>query len=256
MDKSKFVLLICILVLVILLIGVSCFKVLYMQQENNELSELNVIVNNEVENVDDSNYEEEEIIEENIDIEEEESFVEIVQEDEDLNQEIQEEIVEEERVQEAEEFVEEENVQEIEEVNEVAYIENYEVAGYLNISKIGINIPVLKIATADSTKISAAILYGPGLNVIGNTTILGANYEGMYFEKLHELENGDEIIVTDQNKQEIIYEVYDKQKVEYNDASYMIRDTNGAKEITFLINHPEEGIQSRLLILTREKSNN
>ena len=85
---------------------------------------------------------------------------------------------------------------------------------------------------------------------------MGANYEGMYFEKLHELENGDEIIVTDQNKQEIIYEVYDKQKVEYNDASYMIRDTNGAKEITFLINHPEEGIQSRLLILTREKSNN
>lgn len=254
MDKSKFVLLISILVLVILLIGICCFKVIYMQSENNELNKSNIIINNEVDdikynevdNVYDGDYEEEyELVkEENTDIDVEENFIEIIQEDGELNQEILNEIVE------------EENVQEIEEVYEVEYIENYEVAGYLNIPKIEINIPVFKVTTIDALNISAAILYGPGLNEVGNTIIMGANYEGMYFENLHELENGDEIIVTDQKKQEVTYEVYDKQKVEYDETSYMTKLLDGEKEITFVINHPVEGVQSRLIILAREKSNN
>ncbi len=273
MDKSQIMLLISILVLVMLFIGICCYKMLYIQSEKQELDKSNIIINNEVndiktneleeiktneieavknnevdneiDNVYDTNYEEEdEVVEENIDIESEEAVIEILQEDENLNQEIQEEIVL------------EENVQEIEEAVEVEYIENYEVAGHLNIPKIGINIPVLKVTTTDAVKISATILYGPGLNEIGNTTIMGANYEGMYFEKLHELENGDEFIVTDQNKQEVTYEVYDKQKVRYDETAYLIRHTGLEKEITFAINHPEEGVQSRLIILAREKRNN
>jgi LPXTG-site transpeptidase (sortase) family protein len=254
MDKSQIMLLISIFVLVILLIVISCFKVIYVQSEKQELDRANIIINNEVDdiktnevdneidNVYNTNYEEQyDFIEENTDIEVEDNVVDVDQEDIDLNQEMQEEIVE------------EENVYEIEEIDGVEYIENYEVSGYLNIPKIGINIPILNLSEVEALRISAAIHYGPGLNEVGNTTIIGHNYEGMYFEKLHELENGDELIVTDQNKQEVIYEVYDKQKAEFDDTAHLLRLTNGEKEITFSIIHPEEGVQSRLIILTREK---
>lgn len=83
---------------------------------------------------------------------------------------------------------------------EKEYIENYEISGYLKISKLNLDIPILKETTAQSLTVSAGIIYGNGLNEIGNTTITGLNYKGDAFENIHKLEIGDEIIVINQKK--------------------------------------------------------
>lgn len=136
---------------------------------------------------------------------------------------------------------------------EQEYIENYEVSGYLKISKLDLDIPILKEATVSSLEVSAGIIYGNGLNEIGNTTITGLNYKGDSFENIHKLEIGDEIIVINQKKQEIVYEVYDKKSVRASDSEYMIRDTNNKREITLHTGDYSDSINNRLIILAKEK---
>lgn len=52
----------------------------------------------------------------------------------------------------------------------------YNVLGTIEIPKTGIKYPILDRVTPKSIEQSVAYYYGPGLNKVGNTTIVGHNY--------------------------------------------------------------------------------
>lgn len=137
---------------------------------------------------------------------------------------------------------------------EKEYMEEYEIAGYIKIPNLNLNIPILKEATSKSLKLSAGIVYGKGLNEIGNTTITGLNFTGDSFENIHKLEVGDVIYVTNPKNQVIVYEIYDKKIVKDTDVDYITRNTNNKREITLYTGNYDDLIYNRLIILAREKA--
>lgn len=134
--------------------------------------------------------------------------------------------------------------------NEIEYYQGYEVAGHLKIPKYKIDAPIFKSMNMQTLNISVGVAYGT-LNEVGNTTIFGHGYENYPFSVLGNIKIGDKVIITDSNKKEITYEVYDKQVISNNDASYMLRDTAGAREITMQTGHSDS---KRLIVSAKEVS--
>ena len=137
-----------------------------------------------------------------------------------------------------------------EDKNEIEYYQGYEVAGHLKIPKYKIDAPIFKSVNMQTLNISVGVAYGT-LNEVGNTTIFGHGYENYPFSVLGNIKIGDKVIITDSNKKEITYEVYDKQVISNNDASYMLRDTAGAREITMQTGHSNS---KRLIVSAKEVS--
>lgn len=137
---------------------------------------------------------------------------------------------------------------EIENNIEKEYLEEYEIAGYIQIPKTNIDIPVLLESTVSSLDLSVAIMHGDGLNAVGNTTIMGIDF----FKDNNKLEIGDTINIIDQAKNEVVYEVYDIQKLNSKDTSYFERDTKGEREIT-LVTYNDDDIYNRLVIFAKQK---
>lgn len=109
----------------------------------------------------------------------------------------------------------------------------FDVAGRIEIPAIKIKYPVLTVATNKSMQVSVGIVYGPGLNKPGNTTIMGHNYRnGTLFSKNDKLKNGDEIFITDLTGKRVRYVIYNKYNTSSTDFDYATRDTKGATEIT------------------------
>ena len=133
---------------------------------------------------------------------------------------------------------------------EKEYISGYEVAGYISIPKFNVNGPIFSAVTKATLDLSAGVALG-NLNEIGHTVLMGHAYQGYPFENISKLENGDMVIVTDANKREITYEVIDKQVVNSNDATYMIRQANASREITMQTGHSDT---TRLIVILREKN--
>lgn len=135
---------------------------------------------------------------------------------------------------------------------EKVYMEGYEVMGTIKIPKIGIEYPVLSEVTKKSLETSVAILYGVGLNEPGNTTIVGHNYRnGLFFSDNKKLKTGDTIDITDQLGRTITYVIYNIYMTTPNDAEYMERDTEGAREIS--LSTCNDDSSKRLIILAKEK---
>ena len=135
---------------------------------------------------------------------------------------------------------------------EKTYMEGYEVMGTIEIPKTKIKYPILSEVTKKSLETSVAILYGVGLNQPGNTTIVGHNYRnGLFFSDNKKLSNGDIIKITDQAGTTITYEIYDMYETTPSDASYMQRDTAGAREIS--LSTCTDDSSARLIILAKEK---
>lgn len=133
---------------------------------------------------------------------------------------------------------------------EKEYISGYEVAGYISIPKFNVNGPIFSAVTKATLDLSAGVALG-NLNEIGHTVLMGHAYQGYLFENISKLENGDTVIVTDASKREITYEVIDKQVVNSSDGTYMIRQTNGTREITMQTGHSDT---TRLIVILREKN--
>ena len=53
----------------------------------------------------------------------------------------------------------------------------FNVVGEIEIQKISLDLPVLESVSKSSLESSVAFLYGVGLNQIGNTVIVGHNYQ-------------------------------------------------------------------------------
>lgn len=129
---------------------------------------------------------------------------------------------------------------------------NFTVLGQIEIPKTKVNYPVLQEVTPKALNVAVAKLYGPGLNEIGNTVLIGHNNRnGLFFANNKKLNIGDLIYITDLNGNRIKYVIYNKYETTEMDTDYMTRDTNGKREIS-LSTCTDNG-EKRLIIWAKEE---
>ena len=111
----------------------------------------------------------------------------------------------------------------------------YTSEAILNIPSLDINYPVLSETSEELLKISLNKYWGPNPNEIGNYCIVGHNYKnGKMFGKLSEIEIGDTVDLTDNNKRKITYKVYNKYVVSPDDVRCTSQLTGGKRELTLI----------------------
>lgn len=126
-----------------------------------------------------------------------------------------------------------EETTEITEEPEKIYYEGIEIMGRIEIPATKVDYPVLANAGKRALEIAVGIAHGPGLNKVGNTTIYGHNYRnGNFFSNNKKLKNGDKIYITDKYGERVTYIIYNIYQADENEADYMVRDTEGRREIS------------------------
>lgn len=142
--------------------------------------------------------------------------------------------------------------------NTVKY-EDYTVVGIIEIPKTKVKYPILEKVTKRSIEIAVAVQYSPkiaegtpNVNEIGNTVIIGHNYRnGLFFSNNKNLVLGDKILIKNNEGNTITYVIYNKYETTPNDTDYMIRNTDGKREIS-LSTCTDDG-NKRLIIWAREE---
>lgn len=109
----------------------------------------------------------------------------------------------------------------------------FEVCGTIEIPKTNVKYPILAKVSKKALETSVAIQYGVGLNKPGNTVIVGHNYRnGTFFSNNKKLQDGDSIYITDTEGTKLKYVIYKKYETTPEDTEYMLRDTNGKREVS------------------------
>ncbi len=109
----------------------------------------------------------------------------------------------------------------------------YEVIGIIEIPATGIKYPILKDVSIRSLEASIGLIYGVGLNEVGNSVLIGHNYRnGTFFSNNKKLQKDDKIYITDSTGRKITYKVVKKYETSTSDFSYATRDTNGKRGIS------------------------
>lgn len=128
---------------------------------------------------------------------------------------------------------------------------DYTMIGTIQIPKIKLKSPIVDKVTPKSISAAVAVLYGPGLNTVGNTVIVGHNYRnGTFFSNNKKLVVGDKIYVTDQTGKKIEYTITNTYITSDTDFDYATRDTQGKREIS--LSTCTEDVKKRLVIWARE----
>lgn len=128
----------------------------------------------------------------------------------------------------------------------------FTVLGKIEIPKTNVDYPILEKVTKKSLETSVAIMYGPGPNEIGNTTIAGHNYRnGLFFSNNKKLSNGDKIYITDNSGQKITYVIYSMYETTPDDTEFMTRDVGNSREIS--LQTCTDDSKARLVILAKEE---
>ena len=95
------------------------------------------------------------------------------------------------------------------------------------------------------------MLYGAGINQVGNTVIIGHNFkDGTLFSNNKKLALGDKIYLTDMQGNKVTYEICKKYTTDTNDFTYATRNTNGKREIS--LSTCTDDTKSRLIIWAKE----
>lgn len=130
---------------------------------------------------------------------------------------------------------------------------NFEVDSKLEIPKINLSTYVLKNYSEDAMNVCVTKLYGPNTNESGNYCIIGHNYqkENM-FNKLIDLEIGDEIYLLDCNRRKYKYKIYDIYKVRENNIEPLSQKVEDNIEITLItcVNYTN----NRLIVKARKEN--
>ena len=127
----------------------------------------------------------------------------------------------------------------------------FNVVGTIQIPKTGAKYPIVSDTTPSAMESAVVMLYGPGLNEVGNTVIAGHNYRnGNFFGKNRSLVNGDKIYITDLYGEKIEYTIYRKYETTDADFSYATRNTNGKREIS--LSTCTSNAATRLIIWAKE----
>ena len=109
----------------------------------------------------------------------------------------------------------------------------YNVVGKIEIPAIELAYPILERTTPESIELAVSVLYGPGPNKVGNTTIVGHNYRnGSFFGKNKQLNINDKIYITDTSGQKLQYNIYNIYETSPDDSDFITRDTAGKTEIS------------------------
>lgn len=123
--------------------------------------------------------------------------------------------------------------------------------GIIEIPKTKAKYAILNDSSSKALDKGIAILYGPGVNKIGNTVLAGHNYRnGTFFSNNKKLTVGDKIYITDMSGKKITYEIYKKYQTDANDFSYATRDTEGRREISLTTCTDDSG--ARIIIWAKE----
>lgn len=126
----------------------------------------------------------------------------------------------------------------------------YVVNGKIEVPKIDIEYPILE-ANSDTIMVAVGLIYGPGLNEVGNNVIIGHNFrDGRFFSNNDKLSIGDKIYITDLNNRRIEYKITKKYITDANDFSYAVRDTKGKREIS--LSTCTDDVSGRLVIWAEE----
>ncbi len=142
----------------------------------------------------------------------------------------------------------------LDEFNKVYTTENgteYRIDSILNIPSLEIKYPVISESTNELLKISLNKFWGGEPNAVGNYCIVGHNYDGkdIFFGKLHKLQNGDSVQLTDKTGKTLEYKVYDKFIVQPTDVACTSQLTNGRTEATLIT--CADGGRTRLIVKCR-----
>ena len=111
-----------------------------------------------------------------------------------------------------------------------------DILGTINIPKINLSYTFFAGLTDDLLKISPCRFSGNmPKDEKGNLCIAGHNYnDNRFFSKINLLNYGDKIIISDNNKNEFIYSVYDKYEVKENDFSPITSYDKNSYELTLV----------------------
>lgn len=117
------------------------------------------------------------------------------------------------------------------------FYKGYKVIGIISIPKLKIQYPIFNVDNTATLRIGTAAIYPSNveetLNISGNAVIAGHNYRNSrMFSKLHTLQNGDSIFITNNNGVKLEYKVYNNYTAGANDFDYATRDTRGYIEIS------------------------
>lgn len=127
----------------------------------------------------------------------------------------------------------------------------FTMLGTIEIPSINLNYPVLAQATKSSMEVSVGVIYGPGLNKVGNTVITGHNYRnGTFFSNVKNVKNNDLIYITDNDGNRVKYKVYNTYETSSTDFDYATRETEGKREIT--LSTCTDDVKSRIIVWARE----
>ena len=101
----------------------------------------------------------------------------------------------------------------------------FPMVGTIEIPAINLKYPVLEEASKSAIEVAVAVYYGPGLNEVGNTTIVGHNYRnGTFFSNNKKLVEGDKVYIKKileampQSKKELFFPIVvlpDKKIISY-----------------------------------------
>lgn len=118
---------------------------------------------------------------------------------------------------------------------EKEYYQGFETIGTIEIPKTDVSYPILVKSSRKALETAVVIYYpsDPVLNTPGNIVIAGHNYRnGQFFSNNKRLSEGDEIYITDLDRNRVKYIIYDIFEASDTDTSFYNRDTDGAREIT------------------------
>lgn len=124
------------------------------------------------------------------------------------------------------------------------------VLGTMVIPATKFEYPILDKLTKQSLETAVVFIYGTELNEPGNSVIVGHNYRnGLFFSNNKRLKVGDKIYVTDNQKRQLTYTIYNKFEATPEDTSFYQRDTAGKPEIT--LSTCTDDSSARLIIFAR-----
>ena len=129
---------------------------------------------------------------------------------------------------------------------------SYPVAGYIKISKINLEYPILLDSSPGALDTSICVSYpnNPKLNQPGIVVLIGHNYEnGKFFAKNEQLAVGDKIEITDADGGKRTYKIYEVFQTTEYDTEYITRDRGDSIDIA-LSTCTDDG-NNRLVILAR-----
>jgi len=111
----------------------------------------------------------------------------------------------------------------------------YKTIAILYIPTLDIQYPVLSSTSKELLKISLNKYWGPNPNKPGNFCIVGHNYnDDNFFGKLHNIEIGHFVQLTDMSGKTLQYKVYDTYIVDPDNTDCTSQLTNGETEITLI----------------------